>query len=61
MTNLHNFSERNYIMAMRSKAAARAERLAKFQIVIESVHPGHFGQLPPSPDVLESKAYLLGI
>lgn len=61
MTNLHSFSERNYIMAMRNKAAARAERLAKFQVVIESVHPGHFDQLPPSPKELESKAYLLGL
>jgi hypothetical protein len=61
MIHISTFSERTYRMAMRNEAKAKAERLAKFQIVIESVHPGHFDQLPPSPNALESKAYLLGL
>jgi len=40
---------------------ARADRLAAWQLVLETVHPGNLGVLPPSPRVLTSKAYLLGL
>lgn len=61
MTNLTSFSERAYCHAMRRKVHASQERIARFQIVIEAVHPAHFSTLPPAPKELESKAWLLGI
>lgn len=52
--------------AVRMRAAderrrAAADRLAAFQLVLECVHPGNLGPLPPSPRVLAGKAYLLGL
>lgn len=47
-----------------ARAAARrrnADRMAAFALVIESCHPGNLGELPPSPRVLASKAYMLGL
>ena len=34
---------------------------ALFEVVIEHVHPGNLGDLPPSPRVLLSKGWLLGL
>lgn len=52
--------------AIRMRAAderrrEHADALATFELVLESVHPGNLGPLPPSPDKLRSKAYLLGL
>lgn len=51
----------SYNSYCRRQAAYRATRLAAFQLVIEVVHPDNLGALPPSPAVLEAKAWLLGL
>lgn len=35
--------------------------LAVAEIVLESVHPGNLGPLPPSPELIIHKARLLGL
>lgn len=45
----------------RAKQNAREVRALAFELVIECVHPGNLGVLPPSPRVLEAKALSLGI
>ena len=45
----------------RRAARERAEELVAFQLVLEHVHPGNLGALPPSPDMLRWKARQLGL
>lgn len=54
-------SERHYNFVMRQMAKKREEYKAMQSLVLESVHPGHFSALPPSPKEIEGKAWLLGI
>lgn len=38
-----------------------ADERAAFQIVMDAVHPGNLGYLPPSPATLLFKARILGL
>lgn len=49
----------NYLA--RQQAHERQEFLAMAELVIEVVHPGNLEPLPPSPDKLRAKAWLLGL
>ena len=46
---------------MRQRAYEQAQISAMQELVMESVHPGNFPVLPPSPGDLSSKARMIGI
>lgn len=47
--------------AWRAKQARRAALNEVALVVLDLVHPGNLGPLPPSPQVLVNKAYALGL
>lgn len=58
---LHSAEEREYIRHCRRLEEARQEFAALAELVLEAVHPGNLGVLPPSPDVLRWKARQIGL
>ena len=61
MINLSTPEQRAYRSAMRRQQYQAAERSAAIELVLEVVHPGNLGDLPPSRDFLIAKAYQLGL
>lgn len=43
------------------KRRVEADKAAAMALVVETVHPGNLGALPPSPQVLLAKAWQLGL
>lgn len=60
---LSQYSHADHIS--RCQAANRANNLSRFNevagMVLELVHPGNLGPLPPSPGVVKAKAVELGL
>ncbi len=54
-------AERHANYMARQRAYERAQIKAMQDLVIEFVHPGNLGPLPPSPDMIAGKARLMGI
>ena len=56
---------RSYDRLMQQRARRRRKNMEDFlavaEIVLESVHPGNLGPLPPSPELIIHKARLLGL
>ena len=61
MINLTTPSERHYNWVMRNRAMTRELEELLIELVLEAVHPGHFGALPPAPKVLLFKARQIGL
>lgn len=58
---LHSAAERHEMYLARQRRHEREEFIALADLVIEVVHPGNLGVLPPSPAVLRGKARLIGL
>lgn len=61
MINLTHSDQRHYNWVARRKAATRELEQLLIQLVLEAVHPGHLGALPPAPAVLLAKARQIGL
>lgn len=58
---LHTPYEWECIQAHRAWLKAREEFAALAELVLEAVHPGNLGALPPSPNMLRYKARQIGL
>lgn len=64
MISLANSRERHYsyyLRAVQEEKRKEEERVVAWGIVLEHCHPSHLGELPPSPKMLDHKAWLLGL
>lgn len=63
MIFLSTFSDRAYIQAMRARRSHgfTADQRTAVELVIEHVHPGNLGPLPPCPSMLLYKAAQIGL
>ena len=64
MISLANSQERHYNHVLRVRHAEKRkeeDRKIAWELVIEHCHPSHLGELPPSPKMLDSLAWLLGL
>lgn len=64
MISLADSRERHYnhvIRVRHAEARKEEERSTAWGIVLEHCHPGNLGHLPPSPKVLDHKAWVLGL
>lgn len=53
--------QRAYNYAMRMNAERNRFRQSVCTLMIQHVHPGNLGPLPPSPEKLGEKAYQVGL
>lgn len=61
MINLTSPETRHYNWVMRRKAATRELQALLCGLAMDAVHPSNMGALPPSPDVLIHKAWVIGL
>lgn len=64
MISLANNRERHYAYytrVMHELKRKEEDRRIAWELVIEHCHPSHLGELPPSPKMLDSLAWLLGL
>lgn len=63
MIFLTTFSERTYNMAMRARRSHgfTADQRTAIELVLDHVHPGNLGPLPPCPSMLLYKAAQIGL
>ena len=64
MISLANSQERHYlhvVRVMHEEKRKEEDRAVAWELVIEHCHPSHLGELPPSPKMLDHKAWLLGL
>ena len=64
MISLANSQERHYNHVLRVRHAEKRkeeDRAVAWELVIEHCHPSHLGELPPSPKMLDHKAWLVGL
>ena len=64
MISLAGSRERHYNYVLRARHAEKRkeeERAVAWLIVLEHCHPSQLGELPPSPKMLDQKAWLLGL
>ena len=61
MVSLTSPSDRHYKWVSERARAKRELAALVYSLVIEAVHPGNLGALPPSPNVLIGKADFIGL